>query len=150
MPTPWKPARGKLGRLTPLLGAWRVEADTARGPMVCTRRFHHTLGKKYVQLGAVWQFTDSSYEETALFGVGPTGDLEFWSFTSDGKQSQGRLADVTDLHPQAVGFEADMPAGLARQAYFPDDEGGIRFIVEARTKKGWSRMVDHLYLPDPE
>ncbi|MEZ4388942.1 MAG: hypothetical protein R3D98_15460 [Candidatus Krumholzibacteriia bacterium] len=146
----WKPARGKLGRLAPLLGAWRAEADTERGPLVSTRRFRHTLGKTYVQLDAVWRFTGSSYEETALFGVGPSGDLEFWSFTSDGKHSRGRLADVGDLHPRAVGFEAEMPAGLARQAYWPDDEDGIRWVVEARTKKGWNRMVDHLYLPDPE
>ena len=79
-------------------------------------------------------------------GADAEGTVRFWSFTSDGKRSEGKVADVTDLHPEAVGFEAEMPAGLARFAYWPADEG-YAFVVEAKTKKGWSRMVDHRYRP---
>jgi hypothetical protein len=98
---------------------------------------------------ARWEFgfeeTSKAYEEIAIIGVGDDGQVCFWSFTSDGKRSQGVIADVTDLHPEAVGFEADMPAGRARMAYWPEEEGGFHFVVEAKTKKGWSRMVDHRY-----
>ena len=54
------------------------------------------------------------------------------------------LADVSDINPEAVGFEADMPAGRARMAYWPE-QGGFRFVVEAKTENGWSRFVDHSY-----
>src|SRR4051794_40819519 len=67
------------------------------------------------------------YEEIALFGAGAGGGVAFWSFTSDGKRNQGASADVMDLHPEAVGFEAQMPAGLARMAYWPDGAGGFFF-----------------------
>jgi hypothetical protein len=52
---------------------------------------------------------------------------------------------VTDLHPEAIGFEAHMPAGLARMAYWPEEGGGFHWVVESRTKKGWNRFVDHSY-----
>jgi hypothetical protein len=81
----------------------------------------------------------------ALFGAGHGGPVAFWSFTSDGKRSQRTVADATDLHPEAVGFEAQMPAGLARMAYWPDDEGGFFFAVESKTKKGWKRFLLHHY-----
>lgn len=72
----------------------------------------------------------------------------FWSFTSDGKRSQGTLADVTDLHEEAVGFEAQLPTGTARMACWPDDEGmGFHWVVESKTKKGWNRFVEHHYRP---
>ena len=70
--------------------------------------------------------------------------VAFWSFTSDGKRSQGASADVTDLHPEAVGFEAQMPAGLGRMAY-SDGEGGFFFAVGSKNKKGWKRFVEHHY-----
>ena len=69
------------------------------------------------------------------------GVVGFWSFTSDKKQSLGKLADVTDIHPQAFGFEAQMPAGLARQAYWPDDEAGFFWAVESRTKKAGTGLL---------
>jgi hypothetical protein len=87
------------------------------------------------------------YEETALFGAGDGGQVAFWSFTSDGKRSQGAVADVTDLHTEAVGFEAKMPAGLARMAYWPDGEDGFFFVVESKTAKGWRRFLHHHYRP---
>ena len=146
----WKKGRGKLGPLQPLLGSWKTEADSEMGPVVCQRTFSTVLDGAYMQLTADWEYSSGSYSEIALFGVGPEREVHFWSFTSDKKQSQGILADVSDLHPQAVGFEAHMDAGLARQAYWPDDEGGFRWVVESKTKKGWNRFVEHHYLPMDE
>jgi hypothetical protein len=82
-----------------------------------------------------------------MIGINPEKEMCFWSFTSDGKQSEGKLADVTDLHPQAIGFEAKMPAGLARMAYWPDEENGYTWVVESKSKRGWKRFVEHHYLP---
>lgn len=150
----WKKGRGKLGALAPLLGRWTATADSPMGPLRCTRVFAPILGGAYVRLEAHWRFSGSPpsgakargpYEEIALFGSGPNGGIAFWSFTSDGKRSQGASADVTDLHPEAVGFEAQMPAGLARMAYWPDREGGFFFVVESKTKKGWRRFLKHHY-----
>ena len=66
---------------------------------------------------------------------------------ADGKNAQGKLSEVTDVHPEAVGFEAQMSAGLARQVYWPDEEEGFHWAVEAKTKKGWSRFTAHHYKP---
>jgi hypothetical protein len=82
-----------------------------------------------------------------MIGVTPAKEIGFWSFTSDGKQSKGKLADVTDVHPNAIGFEAQMPAGIARMVYWPDEEEGFHWTVESKTKKGWNRFVKHHYLP---
>jgi len=143
----WSKGRGKLGLLKPLLGTWVAEEESDLGPVKCTRLFAEVLAREFVELRALWEFGDSTYEEIALIGVGQDKNLCFWSFTSDGKNSQGTLADVTDLHPRAIGFEAQMPAGLARQAYWPDEEGGFYWAVESRTKKGWNRFVLHHYIP---
>jgi len=122
----WKKGRGKLGFFQPLLGRWVADANTEMGPVRCTRGFEPVLGGNYIELRARWEFgrlaakPDSKdakdlplagkvYEEFALFGVGDDGQVAFWSFTSDGKRSHGTVADVTDLHAEAVGFEADMP-----------------------------------------
>jgi hypothetical protein len=132
------------------------------GPLRCTRVFPTVLGGSYVCLEARWQFgaapseapgecpggpakRGSGYEEIAHFGAGEGGGITFWSFTSDGKRSQGAPADVTDLHPEAVGFEAQMPAGLARMAYWPDGGGGFYFVAESKHKKGWKRFLEHHY-----
>ena len=144
MPT-WKKGRGKLGPLAPLLGTWRAEADSPMGPITCTRTFTSVLGGKYIQLEADWHLPQGSYRELALIGVDAAGAVRVWSFTSDGKQSAGSLADVTDIHREAVGFEAQMPAGLARTAYWPDDAAGFRWVVESRTRKGWDRFTEHHY-----
>lgn len=143
----WKKGRGKLGFFEPLLGTWEAEEDTPAGPVHCTRTFTRVLGNKYVQLSALWKTQQGDYEELAFFGVQEDGAVVFWSFTSDGKQSAGRAADVTDIHPQAIGFEAQMPAGLARMAYWPDEERGFNFAVEAKNKQGWKRFAHHHYLP---
>jgi hypothetical protein len=145
----WKKGRGKLGAFDPLLGTWQAASDSPRGPMRCRRAFQSILSGKFLQLSARWEFGPAGaapgYEETAIIGADTDGQVCFWSFTSDGKRSQGALADVTDLHAEAVGFEADMPAGRARMAYWPAEDGRLRFVVESKTKQGWNRFVDHTY-----
>jgi hypothetical protein len=142
----WKKGRGKLGVLAPLLGAWKAEAMSPMGKIRCTRRFTSALGGNYVQLVAQWEFGKGMYEETALYGV-RDGTLSFWSFTSDGKRSEGTIANGSDVHGQAIAFEAEMPAGRARMIYWPDEEGGFRWAVEAKSKKGWRRFTEHHYVP---
>lgn len=143
----WKKGRGKLGIFDPLLGAWEAEADSAMGPVRCERVFERVLGGAYVRLHARWHFGTNVYEEFALFGQDADRTLNFWSFTSDGKQSRGVAAAAPDLHPQALAFEAQMPAGLARMAYWPEDteNAGFVFAVESRNRKGWKRFVEHHY-----
>ena len=141
----WKKGRGKLGIFEPLIGRWIVRTDSERGPMTCEREFSRTLGGKFVELRAVWTFTASSYEETCLFGVGDDKKIAFWSFTSDGKRSNGELTDTSDVDPQAFGFESKMPAGLARQIYWPHPDDGFLWAVESRNKKGFRRFVEHHY-----
>lgn len=149
MATHWKKGRGKLGPLQPLLGSWVAQADSEMGPIRCHRSFTPILAGRYLQLSVRWEIGPADrakvYEELAVIGAGDDGVLSFWSFTSDGKRSQGAMADVSDLHPDAVGFEADMPAGRARMAYWPAEDGGFHWVVESRTKKGWNRFVHHEY-----
>ena len=38
-----------------------------------------------------------------------------------------------------------MPAGVARQVYWPNELGGFDWVVESRTKRGWNRFVLHRY-----
>jgi hypothetical protein len=148
----WKKGRGKLGFLQPLLGRWVAEADSEMGRVRCTREFKPILGGAFVQLEACWTFESGgakaprAYDEVAIIGPGDDGEVRFWSFTSDGKRSEGRLSNAGDLHSEAVGFEAKMPAGLARMAYWPS-EHGFSWVVESKTKKGWNRFVEHLYRP---
>jgi hypothetical protein len=143
----WKKGRGKLGLLDPLLGTWVANAESPMGPIRCTRTFARTLNDSYVVLDAVWEIGEKRYKEHAIYGVGDSGVLAFWSFTSDGKRSTGLLADATDIHAEAIGFEAEMPAGLARMVYWPADESGINWVAESKTKKGWNRFMLHHYLP---
>jgi hypothetical protein len=144
----WKPGRGVLGPLKPLLGSWEAEAD---GPypgsrIRCTRTFRLVLGGGWIQLEARWALgPERAYEEIALFGRGAEGRLAFFSFTSDGKRSEGWIADGTDVDRHALAFEADMPAGRARFLYWPEAAGALGFAVESRTKKGWNRFVTHVY-----
>ncbi len=142
----WKKGRGLLGPLQPLLGTWRTReglGSTEAANMVCTRAFA-SFGKGWIALDARWQIGPRrEYCETAFFGAGEDGALSFFSFTNDGKRSTGRLSDGSDVHPEAIAFEAQMPAGLARMIYWPLPDGGpgFRFAVENRTKKGWNRFL---------
>lgn len=133
-PKHWKRGRGKLGVLAPLIGSWKATASTPMGPVTCTRTFEPVLGANYVRLTARWDFAKGAYEEMSMIGV-----------NADGKNSNGTLADVTDIHSAAIGFEAQMPAGLARMAYWPDDADGFHWSVEAKNKKGWKRFTEHHY-----
>ncbi len=141
----WKKGPGKLGVLKPLLGSWQASADSPMGKVYCTRSFMPILSGKYVQLTARWVFGKKVYEEFAIYGIN-NGKLSFWSFTSDGKKSEGVIADGKDIHPQAIVFEAEMPAGLARMIYWPNTEGGINWAVEAKNKRGWKRFTQHKYV----
>ncbi|MCE9645333.1 MAG: hypothetical protein K8S20_04980 [Chloroflexi bacterium] len=143
----WHKGRGRLGLFDPLFGIWRTEANSERGQFKCEREFKKTLSGTYIQLTAHWEFADKSYDELAMIGVNSEKEICFWSFTSDGRQSNGKLADVTDVHPEAIGFQAKMPAGTARMVYWPDEDKGFYWMVESKTKKGWNRFVEHHYLP---
>ena len=148
----WGKGRGLLGPLKPLLGAWANQADgegeNAASRMPCTRAFR-PLGKGWIELDARWgPEGERQYREIALFGALADGTLGFHSFTSDGKRSEGRLASGAEVHPDALAFEAEMPAGLARMVYWPAETGeGFHFAVESRTKKGWNRFLRHTYRP---
>ncbi len=141
----WKAGRGKLGPLDPLLGAWIAEAETPMGPVRCERTFSPILNGAAVLLEANWHFGDKVYREHAIFSPADGGTLGFWSFTSDGKRSEGRRVEAADVHPGALAFEAEMPAGRARQVYWPADDGGVCWAVESATKKGWKRFTLHTY-----
>ena len=86
-----------------------------------------------------------TYDEIALIGTGGERNVRFWSFTSDGKHAYGTAADASDLHPDAIGFEANVMGKQARQAYFPAGDGDMIWVVEAKAKKGWNRFVEHRY-----
>lgn len=146
----WKKGRGKLGAFAPLHGDWLAEAESEMGSVRCRRSLRPALGGSYLRLEVHWEIGGEGgrqYEELALIGVGDDGRPAFWSYTSDGKRSTGQLADVSDIHPQAMGFEAQMPAGLARQVYWPAEGGGFHWAVEARNQKGWKRFTEHHYRP---
>ncbi len=141
--------RGKLGILAPLIGTWKAEAKlpVGYGTARCKRTFASILNGTCIQLHAEWEFDKGVYEEMALLGY-HEGKILFWSFTSDGKQSQGSITDARDVHPQAIAFEAKMPAGLARQIYWPNENRGFDWAVEAKSKKGWKRFTEHHYVPE--
>lgn len=140
----WKKGRGQPGPMAPLIGTWETTADSPMGPVRCSRSFRLVLGGKYVEMKVVWKFRKGGYEELALFGA-DEGVLSFWSFTSDGKRSTGVLTSAPDIHMEAVCFEAEMPAGRARQVYWPNGAGGFNWAVESKNKKGWNRFVTHHY-----
>lgn len=141
----WKKARGKLGFLDPLIGTWIAESDSPMGRVKCTRTFTRMHGDKWITLDADWDFGGKHYIEHAVYGVGDDGNPAFWSFTSDGKRSQGTLSDGKDVHPEAIAFEAEMAAGTARMIYWPGEDGTINWAVESKTKKGWNRFTNHVY-----
>ncbi|MEO8648358.1 MAG: hypothetical protein ABI539_04250 [Acidobacteriota bacterium] len=143
----WKKGRGKLGFIEPLLGTWIAEAGTPMGEARCTRTFAKMGGQgKWITLEADWDFGGKHYIEHAVYGIGDDSKPAFWSFTSDGRRSEGRLTDGTDVHDEAIAFEAQMPAGLARMIYWPGEDETVKWAVESKTKKGWNRFTSHTYL----
>ncbi len=142
----WKKGRGKLGVLAPLVGSWRTEADSKIGHVRVTRTFVPILDGSALQLDAHWELpAGKTYSERAIFFVDTDGVISFCSFTSDGKQSRGSIADGTDIHPEAISFVAQMPAGLARMTYWPTDGKGFRWAVESKSKKGWNRFMEQVF-----
>ena len=145
----WKKGRGALGPLKPLMGRWvSVPSGRAAGAsaIICTREFS-AFGDKAVQLDARWAMGKGrEYREVAFYRVGADGKLGFSSFTNDGKNSAGVLSDGTDIHPDAIAFEAKMPAGVARVVYWPTEDGkGFHFAVESKSKTRWKRFFLHTY-----
>lgn len=139
----WKKGRGKLGVFAPLLGSWRHASGTGDQAMSCERTFSLILMGKFVRLEAHWLLADDkTYDEVGMFGALPDGGLGFWSFTSDGKRSEGWLSSAPDVHESALCFEADMEAGRARQVYWPGDNGTMNWAVESATRKGWNRFTE--------
>lgn len=146
----WTKGRGKLGIFKPLLGPFVCQTQTDLGPLTCTRTFTPVLDNAYIELTALWDFASGkSYKEHCFFGVGKDRQVRFWSFTSDGKQSQGWLSAAPDIAEAAICFEADMDQGRARQVYWSDGGNGFHWAVESQTKKGWNRFVKHHYTPVP-
>jgi hypothetical protein len=136
--------------MQPLLGDWVSEpAPGAKHPAAnarCTRSFR-TFGKGWIELDMRWDLgAQGIYREIALFGATAGGGIGFDSFTIDGKRSAGTLSDGSDVHPQAIAFEARMPAGLARMIYWPLEHGpGFHYAVESSTAKGWKRFLSQTY-----
>ena len=146
----WTKERGLLGPMKPLLGTWLSEPawqQTDR-PMRCTRTFT-AFGDGWIELAAHWDMGPGhDYRERAFFGARPDGSLGFYSFTNDANRSEGQLTDGSDVHPDAVTFEAQMQAGLARMIYWPlADEAGFNFAVDSRIQTGWNRFLRHTYRP---
>ena len=137
--------------LKPLLGTWLSlpEHQQSQMPARCNRVLH-PFGKAWIEMDARWDMAErGQYREIALFGAMADGTLGFYSFTSDGKRSEGRRSDGTDVHPLALAFEARMPAGLARMIYWPRETGtGFYFAVESRAATGWNRFLRQEYLPE--
>ena len=145
----WKKGRGALGPLKPLLGRWEtVPAQRGEGAsaIACVREFS-PFGEKALHLDARWKMGPGrEYREIGFYRLNEDGKLGFLSFTNDGKSSIGTLCDARDIHADAIAFQAKMPAGTARMAYWPTDDGdGFHFAVESKTKKGWNRFFLHTY-----
>lgn len=143
----WKAGRGFLGSLSPLLGEWTAQGAMNGQAYEC-RRSYAPFGKRWVRLFAEWTFPTRAYREIALIGRADDGRLGFFSFTDDGKRSVGHQADGSDVHSEALAFEAQMPAGVARMIYWPHESlAGFNFAVEGRKREGWNRFLHHVYLP---
>ena len=146
--TKWKKGRGKLGLFQGIIGNWICnEGSKDRLNPQCSRSIQFHLDNKYIIQDIVWFLGDKRYIDHTIIGLSADKRISFWSFTSDGKNSTGVLCDVSDIHPEAVGFEAEMPAGTARQAFWPDDTTGFHWVVESKSKKGWNRFVHQHYVP---
>lgn len=148
----WEKGTNALGPLAPLLGDWRTEPPppdaNEASATPCTRSFQ-PFGPDWVRLEAVWGEGPDAYREIALYGMDGEETLAFHSFTSDGKRSNARLSDGTDIHPQATAFEAKMPSGAARVIYWPRKDGaeGFHFAVEMRTGTDWTRFITQTFGP---
>lgn len=138
-----------LSILRPLLGNWGSQpaGSEPASKMPCIRRFTRMWSGAYIRLETRWEMGGGKiFEEVTMFGKGRDDSLGFWAFTSDGKQSHGWLTDGSDVHPQAVAFVTELPAGTARMVYWPEGDG-FDYAVESRTEDGWNRFLRHHYIP---
>lgn len=145
--------RGPLGLFKSFVGSWEHSGDSPMGPITCSRTFSMVLGGKWLQLDVVWSYADpkrADYVERCLIGKDADNGLAFHSFVSDGSCSRGWLSKADDVDGSIVCFEADMPAGRARQIYIQADDDGYTWRVERQVKKGWSLIVEHAYRPISE
>ncbi|TXF74876.1 hypothetical protein [Chryseobacterium sp.] len=143
----WKKGRGKLGVFDPLIGNWICNKGSKdRMNPECIRSYKYALGKSYIIADITWVLGDKNYEDHTIIGLDDSKIITFWSFTSDGKNSTGEFSEVSDIHELAFGFEANMPAGIARQAFWPDETEGFHWTVESKTKKGWNRFVQQHFV----
>ena len=55
------------------------------------------------------------------------------------------VAEETDAPEVGERLAAQVPAGVARQIYWPSAEGGMSWAVESKSKKGWHRFTEHRY-----
>ncbi len=144
----WKKGRGKLGVFNPIIGTWICNKDSKdRMNPQCIRDYKQGLGNNYIIGHITWFLGDKNYEDHTIIGLDDAKVISAWSFTSDGKNSIGKYADVSDIHALAFGFEANMPAGIARQVFWPDEKEGFHWAVESKTKKGWNRFVHQHFTP---
>ncbi len=141
----WKPGRGKIGFMAPLIGQWiAINPDTSMGRGECIRTYEKILDGKFIRLQADWNIGSGTktYCEIAHYGLNADKRPAIWSFTSDGGQFYGELADVSEMAEGAKGFYADMPSDLARFGFWPSKNGMI-WAAEAQTKQGWKSMIRH-------
>ena len=148
----WRKGAGALGPMAPLMGNWRTDPPppdaNEASATPCTRTFQ-PFGPDWVRLEAVWGEGEDAYREIALFGMDGQETLAFHSFTNDGQRSNANLSDGTDIHPEAVAFEAKMPNGAARVIYWPREDGaaGFRFGVEIKADGVWKRFITQTFGP---
>jgi len=140
--------RNPLELLDPLLGDWVAEGESPIGPYRCRRRFRRTLGDTHVQLDTHWEYASNLFEELTMFATDDVHGLQYWSFTSNGDQSVGYLTAAGGLSEDATVFESLVPTGKMRMSYWPTGLAGIVvFVVEAKTRDGWRRILEHRYRP---
>ncbi len=99
---------------------------------MCTRTIAPAFADKYIQVNALWELDNGTFEELELIGKDLKGVVNYWTFSSDGKFSNGQLIDANDVIPGAVGFEAPSASGKVRAPYWPE-ENGFGWAVETQT-----------------
>lgn len=144
--TAGRSAAAGFRKLKRYIGLWVAEGKGPMGPYRCERVIEELRGGKYLRLSAVWDIPGWKYEELAVYGVDPASKrLRFWSFTSDGKRSEGELAAPADVAKEALCFEAHFSGRRARMIWSPVGPEGFTVAVEAQTKKGWKRFLEQQF-----
>ena len=138
----------RLRLLDPLLGEWVARGESPLGPYTCRRRFSRVLRRTHVQLDTYWEYAADTFDERTIFAPHEDFGLQFWSFSSNGEQSNGHLTAAGGLSEQAVVFEALTPSGRMRMSYWPTGTNDVVvFVVDTKSRSGWSRLLEHHYRP---